>query len=120
MITEELFDGYSACCEIIPMGSDFTIAVYGGDTPHVGSVVMAIARPSLTGEGMGVTTSVLNKVGHKDEIIARAFAEAVAKEKSCTAVCSCGIHIDAITPEQLEKVQDASQRLLEKVLKSLG
>ena len=114
-----LFGGLSICCELTSMGNDYTISVYGGERPHVGSVVMAIARPSLTGEGMSATSSVLNAVGHKDEAVARMFAEAVAIEKGCTAVCSCGIHIDAITPEQLELVRQASERLLEKVLNSL-
>lgn len=120
MIKEELFDGYILCCDIVPMGKDYTLAVYGGAAPHVGSVVMAIARPSLTGEGMSATSSVLNNVGHKDEVIARRFAEAVAIEKACTAVCSCGIHVDAITPEQLELVRQAGERLLERVLNSLN
>lgn len=76
MLREELFDGYSVYCDVIPMGKDYTLAVYGGDTPHVGSVVLSIARPSLAGEGIGVTSSVLSGVGHKDEAIARLFAEA--------------------------------------------
>lgn len=59
MLKEELFDGLSIICEAIRMGKDYTLAVYGGDTPHAGSVVMTVARPSLTGEGIGVTTSVL-------------------------------------------------------------
>ena len=67
MLREELFDGYSVYCDVIPMGKDYTLAVYGGDTPHVGSVVLSIARPSLAGEGIGVTSSVLSGVGHKDE-----------------------------------------------------
>ena len=53
MLREELFDGYSVYCDVIPMGKDYTLAVYGGDTPHVGSVVLSIARPSLAGEGIG-------------------------------------------------------------------
>ncbi|MBQ9720845.1 MAG: hypothetical protein IJ649_04405 [Oscillospiraceae bacterium] len=119
MLREELFDGYDICCEVIPMGRDYTLAVYGGDTPHVGSVVMAVARPSLTGEGVSATSSVLNGVGHKDEAVGRVFAEAVAKRKQCTAVCACGIHVDDITPQQLGIVQEAGQRLLTRVLESL-
>ncbi len=66
MIREELFGGFYLHCDVIPMGRDYTLAVYGGDTPHVGSVVMSVARPSLTGEGTGVTSSVLTGVGHKE------------------------------------------------------
>lgn len=81
MIREELFGGFYLHCDVIPMGKDYTLAVYGGDTPHVGSVVMSVARPSLTGEGTGVTSSVLTGVGHKDDVVAKIFAETVAKKK---------------------------------------
>ena len=116
MFREELFDGYVICCDVIRMGEDYTLAVSGGGRPHVGSVVMAIARPSLSGEGISATSSVLNGVGHKDEAIGRIFAEAVAKAKRCTAVCSCGIHVDNISPEQLLRVQGCCDRLLQRVL----
>lgn len=119
LLQEVLFDGQSICCELTSMGEDYTLSVYGGERPHVGSVVMAIARPSLAGEGVSATSSVLNAVGHKDEAVARMFAEAAAKAKGCTAVCACGIHVDNITPEQLELVRKASERLLERVLNSL-
>lgn len=115
-LTEQLTDGSEIVCEVIPMGHDVAICISGGQLPHIGSVVMAIARPSLTGEGIGVTSSVLNGIGHKDEYVARKFAEAMAKQKECTAVCSCGIHIDGITKKQLEEVTVCCDRLLNKIL----
>lgn len=116
---EEKLDKYRLRCDLIEMGKDLTLAVYGGDTPHVGSVVMSIARPSLTGKGISVTTSVLNGLGHKDELIGRLFAESAAKKKNCTVVCACGIHIDNITSKQLSQIQEASQKLLNKVLETI-
>lgn len=120
MLREKLFNGTVLCCDVVKMGKDYTLCVFGGERPHIGSAVMAIARPSLTGEGISVTSSVLNAVGHKDEAVGRLFAEAVAREKNCTAVCSCGIHIDDASPEQLDEIQKASARLLERVLESLN
>lgn len=119
MLKESLINGYDICCDVILMGRDYALAVYGGDTPHVGSVVMAVARPSLTGEGISVTSSVMNGIGHKDEEVGRVFAETVAREKNCTAVCACGIHIDNITPEQITIVKEGCMRLLQRVLKSM-
>ncbi|GAA0260494.1 hypothetical protein MCI89_03975 [Muricomes sp. OA1] len=116
MLKEELFDGLSIICEAIRMGKDYTLAVYGGDTPHAGSVVMTVARPSLTGEGIGVTTSVLTGAGHKDDIIARLFSEALAKAQNCTVVCSCGIHVEKLRPEQLEIVLEKCGDLLQRLL----
>ena len=120
MITEELYGGYSITCDVIPMGRDYTLAVYGGDTPHVGSVVMSTARPSLTGEGTGVTSSVLTGLGHKDDVVAKLFAEAVAKKKNCTVVCACGIHVDHMEAAQIEIVKQKCMELLQKVLEYTG
>ena len=119
-ILEEWIGGvYPVSCQAVSMGQDYTICVWGGDTPHVGSVVMSVARPSLTGEGTGVTSSVINGMGHKDEYVARKFAEAAAVKYNCTVVCTCGIHIDNITKEQLKEIADASDRLLARLLEKL-
>lgn len=116
MLREELFDGYYIQCDVIRMGKDYTVAVYGGDTPHVGSVVMSVARPSLTGEGIGVTSSVINGIGHKDEVIARWFSETLAKEWNCTVVCSCGIHLDDINSEQIEMIRGKCGKILDRMM----
>ncbi|MCD8018464.1 MAG: hypothetical protein LUF92_02430 [Clostridiales bacterium] len=115
----EAFQGCPLTCQIIPMGKDYTIAVYGGELPHVGSVVMAQARPSLTGEGISATSSVLNGIGHKDEAVARRFAETIAIRGNCTAVCACGIHVDDITPMQLGQIQATGEKLLTQCLNDL-
>lgn len=116
VFTEKMQNGLPVFAQLVQMGKDCTICVWGGDTPHVGSVVMSTARPSLTGSGVGVTSSVLNGIGHKDEYVARKFAEAAAEKFVCTAVCSCGIHIDGITQAQLQEVSVVCDKLLKQVI----
>ena len=116
VFTEKMQNGLPVFAQLVQMGKDCTICVWGGDTPHVGSVVMSTARPSLTGSGVGVTSSVLNGIGHKDEYVARKFAEAAAEKFVCTADCSCGIHIDDITPAQLQEVSTVCDKLLKQVI----
>lgn len=113
---EKMQNGLPVFAQLVQMGKDCTICIWGGDTPHVGSVVMSTARPSLTGSGVGVTSSVLNGIGHKDEYVARKFAEATAEKFVCTAVCSCGIHIDGITQAQLQEVSVVCDKLLKQVI----
>ena len=113
---EKMQNGLPVFAQLVQMGKDCTICIWGGDTPHVGSVVMSTARPSLTGSGVGVTSSVFNGIGHKDEYVARKFAEAAAEKFVCTAVCSCGIHIDGITPAQLQEVSAVCDKLLKQVI----
>lgn len=116
VFTEKMQNGLPVFAQLVQMGKDCTICIWGGDTPHVGSVVMSTARPSLTGSGVGVTSSVLNGIGHKDEYVARKFAEAAAEKFVCTAVCSCGIHIDGITQAQLQEVSVVCDKLLKQVI----
>ena len=95
MFREELFDGYVICCDVIRMGEDYTLAVYGGGRPHVGSVVMAIARPSLSGEGISACTFTGKRIC-AEEMSARVSA-------SMAPVSSCAItvtsHSPFVTPE---------------------
>ena len=113
---EYAFEDCPLICRVISMGKDYTVTVCGGTLPHIGSAVMAQARPSLTGQGVSATSSVLNCVGHKDETVARMFAEKSAGYGNCTVVCVCGIHLDNITEEQLAGVQECCERLLNRIL----
>ncbi|MCC8138003.1 MAG: hypothetical protein LIO76_08085 [Clostridiales bacterium] len=111
--------GITILCDVIPMGNDCTICIRDEDGGHIGSAVMAIARPSLTGKGMSATSSVLNCLGHKDEEIARRIAERVAANLNCAVVCTCGIHMDGITQEQIRQILDACRGLEQTILNDL-
>lgn len=87
------------------VGEDIQILIWGGDRPHIGCCVMAVPRPSLTGEERtGVTSSVMNRIGHKDEAICRTVAEYVAKTRGAVTVCLGGFHIDDLSEEQVREV----------------
>lgn len=97
------------------IGNDLLIVVRGGE-PHIGTVVVAYPRPSLTGDGtMSVTSSVLNTIGHKDEQICRYLAEAAATRCQTTAVCLGGFHIDDIDVTQINAVMDAVHTLVAEI-----
>jgi hypothetical protein len=75
--------------------------LYGGDLSHVGGVVLANPRPSLTGQGASCDTWTLHLPGHLDHIA----AEPVAK-KLCTALqvpvsLTAGIHLDGATAHDI-------------------
>ncbi len=93
---------------ITEVGEDVHLLLTGGDRPHIGCTVLAVPRPSLTGNGENsATSSVLNLTGHKDEVICRYLAEEVAKRKNAVTVCSGGFHVDNITKEQIDQVLEA-------------
>lgn len=111
--------GITILCEVIPMGKDFTICVWDDKGGHIGSAVMSVARPSLTGKGISTTTSVLNRPGHKDEEVARHLAETVAAHMNCAVVCTCGIHLDGITPGQIREILKACREMEGEILEEL-
>ena len=82
------------------IGEDILLYIQGGDKPHIGCTVMAVPRPSLSGNGeRSVTSSVMNLTGHKDESICR---------------------MENITAEQINEVRIAAEQLEEMLISELN
>lgn len=102
------------------IGEDILLYVKGGETPHIGCTVMAVPRPSLSGNGQtSATSSVLNLTGHKDESLCRTLAEMVCCASGKTVVCTGGFHMDQITLQQIHEVEAAVRKLGELLTKEL-
>ena len=80
-----------------PVGSDLVVVVGGGELPHVGCVVLTQARPSTADPTRtSVTSSVLTIPPHKEETVARAIAERLARALGCVVVVTAGVHEDGL------------------------
>ncbi|MCD8053346.1 MAG: hypothetical protein LUF00_04765 [Lachnospiraceae bacterium] len=112
--------GVTLLCDLIPMGRDVTLCIHSVPGGHVGSAALAVARPSLTGQGQSATTSVLNCIGHKDDAVAVHLAEAIGTATGCTTVCVCGIHIDGLSPEGIQAVLAACREMEAEILRVLA
>jgi len=87
------------------MDDGLVLAVGGGHT-HVGTVILAEPRESLKKDGsFSATSSVINPVGHLDEVPLRREAERLAADLRIRVCLAGGIHMDSITPEQISQVQ---------------
>ena len=94
------------------LGKDVLIVIEGGTRPHIGSTVLAVPRPSLTGDGsVSVTSSVINVTGHKDEELCRILAESAAKRQNAVVVCTGGFHADNISMEQIAELKAAVKEI---------
>lgn len=103
------------------IGKDLLLCLKGGDEPHLGCVVLAEPRPSLQdAQKKSVTSSVINRVGHKDELLCRELAEQLAAICGCTVVCTGGVHVDNAITEQIEWIRKQVRILGEKMLTELG
>ena len=104
-------------CQVIKMGEDLQVCVYGGNQSHIGSVVMAI--PYQKNEQVYATCSTITLPIHKDDLVAKMFASRLSREMKTTDCCSCGIHYDQATKEQLDEIVAGCKELLEMVVKKL-
>lgn len=98
------------------VGEDCHLLLWGGDKPHLGCTVLAVPRPSLSGEGQSATSSVLNLPGHKDEVLCRQLAEETAAASGCTTVCSGGVHVDNLTSGRIAEIQKAMDGLVKETV----
>lgn len=96
-------------------GDGITALLTGGESPHVGGVVMCVPRPSLTGAGTGYDTYVMPVPGHKDTAAAQPVAEMLCRETGRVTVVVAGIHIDNAQGNELtillENCLEAGRRL---------
>ena len=101
------------------IGDDYNLLISGGKE-HIGCTVLALPRPSLTGDGtISATSSVINVTGHKDELVCRYLAERLCAYANAAVVCTGGIHADNISKDQIDEIMQAAQELaadLEKIM----
>jgi hypothetical protein len=111
---------YKLSAEVKFIGADLLVVVSGGDAPHIGSVAVALPRPSLHNRMiMSATSSVYNLPGHKDQVIAQRVSEALASRLNCTVVATAGFHQDGISREGIKRVLENAEKLAEKISTSL-
>ena len=90
----------------IPMGEDLMVSLSGGDA-HIGCVTFSVPRPSLLdGESPRATTSTFNRTGHKDSEVAEYVSNALCERLQKHVSVAAGIHMDRITPEEIEAVRE--------------
>jgi hypothetical protein len=97
------------------VGKDLCITVTGG-TGHIGSVSIALPRPSLnkTGEN-SATVSTFNVTGHLDNIIGDAFAKRMASKLNCRVAVICGIHFDDFGETAPAEIGETANLLLKDI-----
>lgn len=103
--------------QAIPMGQDWNVAITGGAIPHLGAVAIGIPRPSMENpEKVSATVSLFTLTGHKEDDIVRPAAALLAGRLNASVVVSCGIHMEQITPDEIQQVLFLVEELLAEFL----
>jgi hypothetical protein len=109
---------YPLEAEVLELGEDLVVALWGGERPHIGAVAMAEPRPSLKDpQKTSATASVFTYLGHKEDLLAKETAETLASALKRRVVVAAGIHWDDLSPEGIRQVLENAATLREKIQK---
>ena len=111
---------FEISAEVLEMGDDCLVAVWGGTRPHIGAVGMAQVRPSLRDPNKSsATSSVFTFVGHKEDTAAKMMAEELARRLKRNTVVAAGIHWDNLSEDDIAAISGLCRDILDKILEKL-
>ncbi|MDR0346874.1 MAG: hypothetical protein LBH56_00655 [Coriobacteriales bacterium] len=82
----------------------WTGSLTGGDSPHVGGVILATPRPRTSGGGLTCDLYVVPVHGHKDTEGAMASAKRLCVNLNVPIVLTCGIHKDKASGDDIRLI----------------
>jgi hypothetical protein len=113
-------DRYNLRASVRWIGGDLSVAIWGGERPHIGAVALAQPRPSLKDSGiMSATASVICVVGHKEDELVKEASEFLAAVLKTRVVVTAGIHWDNLDEEGIRAVKQNSQALVKRIAEEM-
>lgn len=109
---ERTVRGWPLTAELIWVGPDLQVIVYGGERPHIGSVTVAAQAET------GVVLQTWRGPNHRDDVIGKIFAQTLAERTGGTVCVSCGIHYDNLQKPEIETIVREAKHLLGEILGS--
>lgn len=91
-----------------PMGEDLIVFIYN-EKAHLGAV--AVGEYDYKEER--VSTSVITRLGHKDDVVAQKAVYLLGKHTKRPVCVVTGIHVDNITEAEIKQIVENSNKLVE-------
>lgn len=88
------------------------LVVISNENAHIGAVALA----EYDGRAERVSTSVVTRLGHKDDAVATQAAHRLAKGTKRTVCVVAGIHIDHATAEDIRRAQENAAQAVNALL----
>lgn len=99
--------GYTITAEVTVIGKDLSIALVGGDTPHIGTVTW------VSNNGASDTIRFPSHHGrfHKDDVLSEILIKQLQPLLPGSCVITAGIHVNGITKEQITASFDMAEEI---------
>ena len=111
---------YRLEAEVLPIGEDIALSLWGGTKPHIGALALAVPRPSLKDPSLiSSTASVLARLGHKEDDIVKRVSERISATLNKVVAVSAGMHWDHLPDDDIRLVQEACDELVDKLIGEL-
>ena len=89
------------------MGGDLVVGIYN-ENAHIGAVAIA----EYDHKSQRVSTSVITRLGHKDDAVAQKAAHIIGKSTKGVACIIAGIHLDDITNAEIDNILENASSLV--------
>jgi hypothetical protein len=93
------------------IGDGFIVCIHN-ENPHIG----AIALGEYDYSSQRASTSVITRLGHKDDTIAQKAAYLISKSKRKPVCVIAGIHLDNITETEINEIMENSSVLVKEFI----
>lgn len=97
------------------IGDDLVVSIYN-ENAHLGVVAVG----EYDHEHQRASVSVITRLGHKDDAVAREAAHLISKSVKGPVCVIAGIHLDNITPEEIDKILGNAIGAVEEFISSRG
>jgi hypothetical protein len=102
------------------LGDDLSVTIGGGDRPHLGAVAVSSPRPDRgAAADQRATTSVITLPHHREDELARRTSARLASSLGVNACVACGVHVEAITRDEIRDVEALVEELATALLARL-
>lgn len=97
------------------LGNDIVVIICN-EGAHIG----AVAVGEYYHEGKRASTSVITRLGHKDDAIAQKAAYLISRKTKRPSCVIVGLHLDDITPEEIQELSKNADSLVADFLRRWG
>jgi len=97
------------------LGDDLVVFIYN-DKAHVG----AVAVGEYDHAEQRASVSVITRLGHKDDALARSAALAIARHTQRPVSVIAGVHVDNITGQEIDAILKNAALLIQNFIKTMS